>query len=104
MSEADDVLIPLEKAAITAMESNGGKDAYKIRDRFLASLNDTERNIVESLASKTMQGEELAKALNYAYTPHFRAIMSSLVKREILTNISSKGYKRVQGSPDSSPD
>jgi hypothetical protein len=54
-------------------------------------LNDTERNIVEALGTKTLIGEELAKKVGYPYNSNFKSTLSSLRKRGILGN-KSPGY------------
>jgi len=54
-------------------------------------LNDTDKNIIEALGTKTLIGEELAKKAGYPFNSNFKSTLSSLRKRGILGN-KSPGY------------
>jgi hypothetical protein len=58
-----------------------------------ANLNETERNILEALGDATMTGEELAPKAGYECNGHFKATLSTLVKRGLLENL-RPGYRR----------
>ena len=70
-----------------------------------ASLTEREQDILEAVAEARLTGEELAKASGYEYDGHFKNLLSSLVKRNILVN-DHPGYRRPEvrswsGSTDS---
>jgi len=56
-------------------------------------LTDTESNILEALGNKTLTGKKLLNKAGYDYSSHYKAILSSLIKRGVLENIHNNGYK-----------
>ena len=56
-------------------------------------FTDTEENILKALGDEHMTGPALLKKAGYDYSSHYRAILSQLVKRDILGNDHS-GYFR----------
>jgi hypothetical protein len=56
-------------------------------------LTDTESNILEALGDNTMHGPDLLKKAGYDNSSHYRAILSGLVKRNILDR-NARGYHR----------
>jgi hypothetical protein len=80
-----DHLLDMDAATI------GNKVFAKWRARLTSSLNDTEKNIIESLGQKTVTGEELAKRANCPFNSNFKSTLSSLRKRGVLGN-ASPGY------------
>jgi hypothetical protein len=58
-------------------------------------LTDTERNLLDALASNTLKGPELLKQGGYDNSSHYRTILSNLVKRGVLER-TGQGYRRAQ--------
>ncbi|MHC4478879.1 MAG: hypothetical protein ACYTEL_24890 [Planctomycetota bacterium] len=56
-----------------------------------AKLTDTESNILEALGGDALHGPELLSEAGYGNSSHYRAILSNLVKREILGK-NERGY------------
>lgn len=55
-------------------------------------LTDRESDIIEAIGDKTLTGERVAKSAGYKFDGHFKGILSSMVKREIIENC-HPGYR-----------
>lgn len=57
-----------------------------------ARLTDREADIIEAIGDEMLTGERVAKLAGYKYDGHFKNILSSLVKRNIIDNC-RPGYR-----------
>ena len=96
MSTPQEVLLQDIVDHLAAIEARLGVIEAVLGSRFGEDrLTEREQDILEAVAEAKLTGEELAKASGYEYDGHFKNLLSSLVKRNILVN-DHPGYRRPQ--------
>jgi hypothetical protein len=76
-----------------AVQQAAKKEKSQPANKITLNLTDTESNILEALGDSTLHGPALLEKAGYDNSSHYRAILSGLVKRNILDR-NACGYHR----------